>query len=240
MFRNPGFDRTKPFGHHPRRRKRRLVPANHHPDADRISDAGLIAVIRAGSAAAAVETGRALRAGGVAVLEVALTTPDAATAIAALVKEFGSGCLVGAGTVVTPEQAMRVIDAGAAFVFAPNLDFAVIETVLKLGRVMVPGALSPTEIWSAWRAGSHVVKLFPAGAVGPSYIKDIHGPFPGVRLTPTGGVTLENIPQWFAAGAVAVGVGSNMVGKELVNGGRWAELTQSAARYVAAVKGARR
>ena len=203
-----------------------------------IAEAGLIAVIRTDSSQLALETCRALAAGGVRVQEIALTTPNGVEAIRQAAAELPD-CLIGAGTVLTPEQANAVVDAGASFVFAPNTDPAVIETAKSRGVAAVPGALTPTEIATAISAGADVVKLFPANYFGPRYIKDIHGPLPGVRITPTGGINLENLGEWLSAGAIAVGVGTSMVRKDLIREGRWEELATVASRYVEAVAEAR-
>lgn len=205
----------------------------------RIVAAGLIAVIRADSAEQAVDISRALHAGGVRVLEIAMTTPGGLDAIATVADELGRDAVIGAGTVLDPQTARAVIDAGASFVFAPNTDPAVIDAVKTRGRPMVPGALTPTEVATALAAGADIIKLFPANLFGPSYIRDLRGPYPGVRITPTGGVGLDNMTQWFEAGAVAVGVGTAMIQKELVHARRWREMSDIAARYVEAVRTAR-
>jgi 2-dehydro-3-deoxyphosphogluconate aldolase/(4S)-4-hydroxy-2-oxoglutarate aldolase len=206
---------------------------------DRIQQAGLIAVIRAESADAAVQVCRALHAGGVSVLEIAMTTPDCLKAIEVAAAEFGSSCLVGVGTVLDPETARHAVRAGASFVFAPNTNPAVIEAVKQLDKPMVPGALTPTEVAAALAAGADVIKLFPANVFGPSYIKDLQGPYPGIKITPTGGVELSNMADWFKAGAIAVGVGSNLVRKDLIKAGKWDDLTALARQYAQAVQSAR-
>ena len=204
----------------------------------RIQDEALIAVLRCDSAQQAVDTCKALRDGGVTILEVALTTPGGIRAIEQLVTQLPD-CLIGAGTVMSVEAAHQVADAGAAFVFAPNVNLDVIAAAKSRDRVVVPGALTPTEIATAWDAGADVIKLFPANHFGPKYIKDIHGPMPQVKITPTGGVELGNIKDWFAAGAVAVGVGTSMVRKDLVKAGKWTDLSAVARQYVEAVRTAR-
>lgn len=206
---------------------------------DRITAEGLIAVIRAGSAEQAVDISRALHRGGVRVLEIAMTTPGGLEAIRTVAEEFADDALVGAGTVLDVATAEAVIDAGAGFVFAPNTDVEVIRAVKALGRPMVPGALTPTEVATAVAAGADIIKLFPGNVFGPRYIRDLHGPYPNVRITPTGGVSLDNIGEWFEAGATAVGVGTAMIRKDLVREGRWDELAELAGRYVEAVRQAR-
>lgn len=218
------------------------MPAGHDAaeTVKQIEAAGLIAVIRTDSADAAVAVSRALIAGGVGVLEIALTTPGGVEAIRTVAAELGDRCVVGAGTVLDVRAAGAVIDAGARFVFAPNVNVAVIEAVRSRGRVVVPGALTPTEVWTAWSAGAHMVKLFPANVFGPGYIKDLRGPFPQLKVTPTGGVTLQNVGEWFAAGASAVGVGSNLVRKDWIKAGAWDDIAALARQYVEAVNAARR
>lgn len=206
---------------------------------ERIESEALIAVIRADSADQAVETCRALYAGGVTVQEVAMTTPDGVEAIRRAASELDDA-LIGAGTVLDVETARLAVDAGAAFVFAPNVNTQVIEEVRRLGRVAVPGALTPTEVVTAMEAGADLIKLFPAHHFGPRYIKDLRGPLPGVKITPTGGVNLDNIATWLDAGAAALGVGTSMVRKDLVRDGRWDELSDVARQYVEAVRTARR
>lgn len=205
----------------------------------RITDDGLIAVIRADAADRAIRISRALHQGGVRVLEIAMTTPGGLDAIRAVKEEFASDAVVGAGTVLTSRTAQAVVDAGADFVFAPNTDVNVIETVKSLDRPVVPGALTPTEVATAVAAGADMIKLFPGNVFGPRYIRDLRGPYPGVRITPTGGVSLENVGEWFEAGAVAVGVGTAMIRKDLVGEGRWQELSDHAAKFVEAVRRAR-
>jgi 2-dehydro-3-deoxyphosphogluconate aldolase/(4S)-4-hydroxy-2-oxoglutarate aldolase len=172
-------------------------------------------------------------------LEIALTTPGGVKAIEQAVREIGDDGIVGAGTVMDAESARAVINAGAAFVFAPNVNLEVIAAVNELDRVMVPGALTPTEIAAAWAAGVDMVKLFPANHFGPKYIKDIHGPMPDVKITPTGGVDLTTIKAWLDAGAAALGVGSALVKKDLMRAGDWAGLTALARQYTVAVAAAR-
>lgn len=201
----------------------------------KIEAEALIAVIRSDSADQAVETCRALRDGGVVVQEIAMTTPNGAEAVERAASELDD-CLIGAGTVLDASTARAVIDAGAAFVFAPNVNPEVIETVRELGRPVVPGALTPTEIAAAVAHGADVVKLFPANYFGPKYIKDIHGPLPGVKITPTGGIHLDNAADWLDAGAFAVGVGTSLIRKNLVREGEWAELTALAEKYASTIR----
>ena len=199
----------------------------------------LIAVIRGDSAEQAVATCHALAAGGVTVHEIAMTTPGALDAIREASAALGHKCLIGVGTVLNAPTAVAAMDAGAQFVFAPNINLEVIETVNEAERVMVPGALTPTEIQFAWEAGADAVKLFPANHFGPKYIKDIHGPMPDVKLLPTGGVDLDTVSDWLGAGAIALGVGSSLVRRDLMRAADWDAMTELARQFVDAVALAR-
>lgn len=207
---------------------------------EQLEATGVIAVIRAESGDELVEVCRALVAGGVRACEITLTTPGAIDAIAAVGRQLGDAALVGAGSVLEVSQAEAAIDAGARFVFSPVLDPAVIEQVRRRGCVSVPGALTPTEIHAAVRAGADLVKVFPANHFGPQYFRDLRAPMPTLRLTPTGGVDLTTTAEWIKAGAVAVGVGSSLVKKDLIAGRKWDELSALAEQYVRLVAEARR
>jgi len=204
-----------------------------------IIDCGVVAIVRVGSAQEAVEVCGAIAKGGVKSIEVTMTVPGAIDAI----KEFKSAMkgevLVGAGTVLDPETARAVILAGAEFVVSPNLNLKVIEVCHRYGKIVIPGTLTPTEILAAWEAGADIVKVFPAGALGPGYLRDIKGPFPQIRLTPTGGVNLENTPDFIRAGAVAVSVGTSLVDKKAVSERRYDIITENARKFVEAVRLAR-
>lgn len=201
---------------------------------------GVIAVIRADSGEQLVNACRSLAAGGVRACEITMTTPGALEAIAAASNALGKEALIGAGSVLDAPTARAAILAGARFIFSPVLNVDVIEMAHRYDCVAVPGALSPTEIVAAWSAGADVVKVFPANHFGPQYLKDVHGPMPQIKLTPTGGVDLETAAAWIKAGAVAIGVGSSLVKKELLAGGKWDELSALAQRYVDIVAAARR
>jgi len=207
---------------------------------DQLVTTGVIAVIRADSGAQLVNVCRALAAGGVSACEITMTTPGAIEAIAQASRELGDAALVGAGSVLDAPTARAAILAGARFIFSPVLNLEVIEMAHRYDCVAVPGALTPTEILAAWSAGADVVKVFPANHFGPQYLKDIHGPLPQVKLTPTGGVDLTTAADWIKAGAVAVGVGSSLVKKDLISGAKWDELSGLAKQYVDIVAAARR
>ena len=204
-----------------------------------IEATGVVAVIRAATGEQVVDICRALLAGGVTACEVTMTTPDAIDAIARATAEIGDQALVGVGTVLDAGTARAAILAGAQFVVSPTLDLSVIAMAHQYDRPVMPGALTPTEILAAWTAGADVVKVFPANHFGPAYFKDLKGPLPHVRLTPTGGVDLSTAADWIKAGAACLGVGSALVKKEFIKAADWASLTDLARRYVEIVKAAR-
>ena len=174
-------------------------------------------------------------------VEVTLTTPGAIDAIADLASDQKlAGCVIGAGTVLDESAARYVIDAGARFVVSPALDLSVIRACRDRAVPCMPGAFTPTELLAAWRAGAPVVKLFPASAVGPAYIRDVLAPLPFLRLVPSGGVSLENAGDWIRAGAAAVSVGSALASAALLAEGSAAELTARARSFVERVAEARR
>ena len=193
----------------------------------------VVAVVRCGSADAAVAAAGAIADGGVTAIEVTFTVPGAARAVAQLAGD--DRLLVGAGTVLTPDEAHDAVAAGARYLIAPNFDPGVAAAALELGTLLIPGALTPTEVAAARRAHP-LVKLFPAGYGGPEYLRALRGPFPDLRAIPTGGVTAENAGAWLAAGAVAVGAGSDLCPAALADAGALAELRSRAERYVSAVQ----
>jgi 2-dehydro-3-deoxyphosphogluconate aldolase/(4S)-4-hydroxy-2-oxoglutarate aldolase len=202
-------------------------------------DTGVIAVIRADSGDQLVNVCRALSAGGVQACEITMTTPGALDAIAQASRELGKSALVGAGSVLDAETARAAILAGARFIFSPILNLDVIAMAHRYDCVAVPGAMTPTEIATAWTAGADVVKVFPANHFGPQYLRDVHGPLPQVKLTPTGGVDLNTAADWIKAGAVAIGIGSSLVKKDLITAGNWDGLSSLAKQYVDIVAAAR-
>ena len=204
-----------------------------------IIDVGVIAVIRADSGDQLVNVCRALSAGGVQACEITMTTPGALEAIAQASRELGDSAVIGVGSVLDAETARAAILAGARYILSPTLNLDVIQMAHRYDCVAVPGAMTPTEILAAWSTGADVVKVFPANHFGPQYFRDIHGPLPQVKLTPTGGVDLNSAADWIKAGAVAIGVGSSLVKKELINGGKWDELSALAKQYVDIVAKAR-
>src|SRR5213592_4442082 len=211
------------------------------PELDPLLQSGVIAVVRVSEPIRLGPAARALAAGGVGAVEVTLTTPGAIDAIADLASDKGlAGCVIGAGTVLDESAARHVIDAGARFVVSPALNPAVIRVCRDREVPCMPGAFTPTEILEAWRAGAPVVKLFPASAVRPGYIRDVLAPLPFLRLVPSGGVSLENAGDWIRAGAAAVSVGSALVSTALLADGATAQLTARARALVECVASARR
>ena len=176
----------------------------------RIAEEKVLAVIRSSGAAEAVEVGRALAEGGIRVLEVAFTTPQAPEAISRLSRDLGDRALVGAGTVLDEASAVAAIRAGARFLVSPNVALDVVRAGGRYGVPALPGAASTTEILTALEAGADIVKLFPASVLGIDYLKAILPVLPNVALLPTGGITAETAPRWLAAGAVGVGVGGSL------------------------------
>jgi 2-dehydro-3-deoxyphosphogluconate aldolase / (4S)-4-hydroxy-2-oxoglutarate aldolase len=202
-------------------------------------DEFVVAVIRAGSADQLGEIVEALVTGGVRSIEVTMTTPGAVDGVRALSKRFGERITLGVGSVMTVSQARDAIAAGARFVVSPMFDEHVVKVANNLGVVSIPGAYTPTEIIRANAGGADVVKVFPATALGPGYIRDVLAPLPGLCLMPTGGVTVENGGQWRKAGAVAAGAGNALVPKHALDTQDWPALTARAAAFVQAVQKAR-
>jgi len=204
-----------------------------------IVNCGVVAIIRVASAQEAVEVCGAIAKGGVKPIEITMTIPGAIDAIKELKGATEDKVLLGAGTVLDPETARAVILAGAEFVVCPTLNLEVIEVCRRYSKVVIPGAFTPTEILTAWEAGADIVKVFPATVGGPRYLRDIRGPLPQIRLMPTGGVNLENTPDFIRAGAVAVAAGTSLVDKKAVSEREYDIITENAKRFVEAVKLAR-
>jgi 2-dehydro-3-deoxyphosphogluconate aldolase/(4S)-4-hydroxy-2-oxoglutarate aldolase len=202
------------------------------PLVQRIFDAGIVAIMRRTEAALAVETAEALLAGGVSVVEVTLNTPGAEEMLRALASRLGDRMLIGAGTVMSPEEVRRALAAGARFVVSPHTDSDVIAAARRGGAPAIPGAFTPTEIVRAWQLGASVVKLFPVGSVGPRYLRDVLAPLTDVPLLPTGGVTLDNAAEFVRAGARGLGLGSDLVSPKAVAGRDFASITERARRFV--------
>lgn len=206
---------------------------------ERLRSLGILAVLRAASADAAVEVADALVEGGVTGIEVAFTTPDAGTAIRAVREAHGDRVLVGAGTVITPEELRAADAADAAFLVSPGLDPELAGDMRATGRPVFPGVLTPSEIMAARRLGLRAVKLFPGSHGGPGYLRALQGPFPDMAFMPTGGVSAANAGAWFAAGAWAVGVGGALAPARITGDEHRAEVVAAARELAAAVAAAR-
>jgi len=195
----------------------------------------VVAILRGCDPAHILPIVEALYAGGVRLLEITLNSRDALNAIKAASKQWGDKLLVGAGTVLTPDEAASAIDAGAKFILSPSLDIPTIQRTKELGAVSIPGAFTATEILTAWRNGADMVKVFPA-SVGPNYFRDLRGPLPYIPLMPTGGVNLENIRQFQNAGAAAFGIGSALAPAiDELTSSYLQQLTASAEAYMASI-----
>ena len=204
-----------------------------------IKACGVVAVLRADSPDALVQVAQAIGRGGIGAVEITMTTPGALDAIGECTNRLGDEILLGAGTVLDPETARAAILAGAEYIVTPTLNPDVITLCRRYGKVVIPGALTPTEILTAWECGADIVKVFPATAVGPRYFKDVKAPLPQIDLMPTGGVDLDNAGDFIRAGACAVAVGGNLVDKAAVAAGEWQVLTDTARKYVDTVRNAR-
>jgi 2-dehydro-3-deoxyphosphogluconate aldolase/(4S)-4-hydroxy-2-oxoglutarate aldolase len=205
-----------------------------------ITSIGIVPVIRAATAQKALMAVDALCKGGIPVAEITLTVPGAEKVIESLRKAFGADLLVGAGTVVDVEGAQRCLDAGAQFIISPGFDAATVEFVKSRKVLMIPAALTPTEIMAAWKSGADLVKVFPCNAVGgPAYIKSLKGPFPAIPLLPTGGVNLQTAADFICAGSVALGIGSEMVPASALDSGKPGIITELAMQFLEIVRAAR-
>ncbi len=205
----------------------------------RIIDRGIVAVMRAPSGQMLLEVAEALAAGGVEAVEVTFTVPGAARVIEQVAERLGDRVLLGAGTVLDAETARTAILAGAEFIVAPTLNLEVIRLAHRYDKAVVPGALTPTEVLTAWEAGADMVKVFPSDLTGPGYLKALHGPLPQVRLLPTGGVNLKTAAEFLRAGACALGVGGALVEAKAVAAGDLGRIESLARQYVDIVRGTR-
>jgi len=182
----------------------------------------------------------AVAAGGIPIVEITMTVPGALEVIAQLVKSVGKDLLVGAGTVLDVDAARRCLDAGAEFLVSPGLDVEVVKLATSQGKLIMAGALTPTEVITAWKAGADFVKVFPCGSVGgPKYIKALKGPLPQVPMVPTGGVNLQTAAEFIKAGAAALGIGGELVSATALASGSLSEITNAAKQYVEIVREAR-
>lgn len=208
-------------------------------DRERLFPSGIIAVVRRVPVDRRMEVIQALVAGGIRMVEVTLDSEAALTSIAEAKVTFGETVRVGAGTVLDDRAAFAAVQAGADFLFSPILDRGMIEVAHSYGKIAIPGVFTPTEVLTAIRWGTQAVKLFPASAVGPQFIRELLGPFPQVSVIPTGGIHLDNVEAFIRAGAAAVGVGSSLIPKDLVESKAWDSLKALAKKFVDAVAEAR-
>lgn len=205
----------------------------------RIAEIGIIPVIRAANNAEAQQAVQAIYAGGITIVEITMTIPDCPNVIRDVVREYGDKILVGAGTVLNQEQAAQCLDAGAEFLVSPGLCLPVLKAAQTQNKLAIPGAMTPTELISATNEGATLVKIFPCDNLGGAkYIKALKGPFPNAGLIPTGGVTLSNIPEYFAAGSFAVGIGSELADLKALRGGKSSEVTAKAKSLLESVTAA--
>ena len=206
----------------------------------RLLDPGIIAIIRANSSAQLIEAAGALLAGGVTTMEVTMTTPNALQVIRDVRERFGDQILMGVGSVIDPQTVEDAVNAGAEFVVTPTTKPSVIAASNRLEKPIASGAFTPTEALLAHESGADFVKLFPAEFNGPAYVKALLAPLPMLRLVPTGGVTPETVADFLNAGSVALGVGSALVSKDILETSDWAQLSQRAAKFIEAVRAAKR
>jgi len=205
-----------------------------------IEELGLVPVVRASSADEAMQAIEAIKAGGVNILEITMTVPGAVKVIEKVADKYGSDVLVGAGTVLDPETARVCLLAGAQFIVSPALNLETISMCQRYSAPVMPGVLTPTEVITAWSAGADFVKVFPAGSVGgASYIKNLKGPFPQIKIIPTGGVSLTTAADFIKAGASALGVGTDLVDVKAIREGRSEAVTDRAKQFIRIVKEAR-
>ena len=211
-----------------------------HEQMNRIENRGIVAIIRTDDASELINVVDAIWAGGVDVIEVTMTTPGALAVISEVSKTYGNQVLIGAGSVLDAETARMAILSGAEFIVSPTTKSSVIDLCNRYGKVVMPGAFTPTEILTAWELGADYVKVFPADVSGASYIKGIKAPLPQVQIIPTGGIGLDNAADFIAAGATALGIGSTLVNNKIISEKRFDELKETSSRLVDVVKETRK
>ena len=203
---------------------------------DRIIDSGLVAVIRADSGELLADVAEALLEGGMDVMEVTFTVPGALGVLERVADQIGDRALLGAGTVLDSETARAAMLAGAEFIVSPAVNLDVIKICRRYDKAILPGALTPTEVVTAWEAGADIVKIFPSDLGGPAYLKSLRAPLPQVRMLPTGGVNLDTAADFLKAGACALGVGGSLVEASSIKSRDFARITSLAQQFVAIVK----
>jgi 2-dehydro-3-deoxyphosphogluconate aldolase / (4S)-4-hydroxy-2-oxoglutarate aldolase len=198
----------------------------------RLKELGIVPIVRTTDAESAIRSVEAIAEGGIPCAEITMTVDGAIRALEKVADEFGDKIILGAGTVLDPETARVCMLAGAEFFVTPSLNMRTIELVKRYSKAIFPGALTPTEIVAAWEAGADAIKVFPCSALGGAkYIKALKGPFPQIELVPTGGVNLETVGEFLAAGCCAVGVGSELIDNKTVASGKWEVFTQRARQF---------
>ncbi len=206
-----------------------------------IGEVGIVPVVRAATVDEATRAVEAICAGGIPVIEITMTVPNAVSVIGEMAQQYGDRVLIGAGTVTTAEQAELCIRAGAEFLVSPGLAIPVLAIARACGKLAIPGALTPTELMNAHEQGAHLIKIFPCGNVGgPKYLRSLKAPFPNASLIPTGGVSVANAAEFIAAGAFALGVGADLVDAKALRDGNLEKITSAARDLVQAVGSARR
>ena len=204
---------------------------------ERIIEIGIVPVVRASSPAEACLAADAVRQGGIPIVEITMTVPGAIDVIRELVKNCGSDVLVGAGTVLNADAARRCIDAGAQFLVSPGLNLQTVAFAAREGKLIMAGALTPTEVMAAWDAGADFIKVFPCGQVGGAkYIKALKGPFPQIPFIPTGGVNLNTAAEFLEAGSVALGIGGELVQADALKANKPEIIAENARKFLAIVK----
>jgi 2-dehydro-3-deoxyphosphogluconate aldolase/(4S)-4-hydroxy-2-oxoglutarate aldolase len=206
---------------------------------EQLLNPGVVAVVRAKRAEQAVPLAEALVAGGVIAVEITMTTPNAIAAIKEASSKLGSRALIGVGTVLDEKTCQAAIDAGAEFVVSPICRRELVPIAQKAGKPIMLGSYTPTEAQLAHEAGSDFIKIFPADTLGSNYIKALRAPLPHLKIVPTGGVDLKTIGDFFKAGVAAVGAGSSLISKDVLDKDDWATLTKTAAEFVKAARAAR-
>jgi 2-dehydro-3-deoxyphosphogluconate aldolase/(4S)-4-hydroxy-2-oxoglutarate aldolase len=206
---------------------------------EKVKELGLLAVIRGPSPELTVKMVEALVTGGVLGIEITYSTPNAEEVIRTLSKMYGTRIVLGMGTLTKPEQALSAKEAGASFLVSPVCEPSLVKSMAESGLLNMAGALTPTEVLQAYNLGADVVKIFPGSLGGPAYIKALKGPFPYIPMMPTGGVSAGNVAEWFSAGVVAVGAGSELCPPQLAKEGKFEEISKRAAEFVQVVKSAR-
>ena len=201
-----------------------------------MTDSGVVAVLRAPNGDILADVAEALLAGGVEAIEITFTVPGAHRVIEQVADRLGDRILLGAGTVLDSETARVALLAGAEFIVSPVVNLDVIRLCRRYDKVVLPGALTPTEVLTAWEAGADIVKVFPSDLTGPKYLRALHGPMPQVRLMPTGGVNLDTAADFLRAGACALGIGGSLVESKAVAAGDMQRIESLAKQYIEIIK----